>query len=223
LSLKNILAEGDNIDNTKLICQDIVTPMRKLFLTFSFFAVAPLIFLFTVVFTLYVSHKHTARTVLINRVAAPVDLEQTSIFASLPGNTTEITTEVGQMDARVELVRQFLERYNSPLEPYSQHIVDMADKYELDFRFIPAIAMQESNLCKRIPIGSHNCWGWGIYGDKITRFEDYTHAIETVTKSLATKYRNKGLTTPDEIMRMYTPSSNGSWANGVNFFMEELQ
>jgi hypothetical protein len=83
--------------------------------------------------------------------------------------------------------------------------------------------MQESNLCKHIPEGSHNCWGFGIYGDKITRFDNYFDAIDAVTKTLATKYRDKGLTEPYEIMTMYTPSSNGSWAHGVSTFMTAMQ
>jgi hypothetical protein len=99
----------------------------------------------------------------------------------------------------------------------------MADKYSLDFRLIPSIAMQESNLCKKIPAESYNCWGFGIYGSKVTKFSNYPEAIETVTRTLALKYKEKGLVTPEEIMSMYTPSSNGSWAHGVNHFMQQLQ
>ena len=80
--------------------------------------------------------------------------------------------------------------------------------------------MQESNLCKKIPDGSHNCWGYGIYGGKVTMFQDYKEGIYTVTKGLATRYKPKGLVTPEQIMTMYTPSSNGSWAFSVNHFME---
>jgi len=127
-------------------------------------------------------------------------------------------------DARVEMIRQFLARYNSPLEEYAELIVSTAEKYNLDYRLIPAIAMQESGLCRRIPQGSYNCWGFGIYGGKVTRFSSYPEAIETVTKTLANKYKEDyGLVTTEQIMSMYTPSSNGSWANGVNYFMDKLQ
>ena len=127
------------------------------------------------------------------------------------------------MDARVEMVRQFFEKYKSPLEPFAQNVVDTADKYELDFRLIPAIAMQESNLCRKIIVDSYNCWGFGIYGKKVTRFTDYPEAIETVTKTLAKNYKQNGLETAEEIMTKYTPSSNGSWADSVNYFMNLLQ
>jgi hypothetical protein len=103
--------------------------------------------------------------------------------------------------------------------------VDVADKYKLDYRLVPAIAMQESNLCKNLPgklKDSHNCWGFGVYGTKVTKFDNYNDAINTVTKTLAIQYVGKGLETPEQIMTRYTPGSNGSWANGVNHFMNVL-
>lgn len=128
-----------------------------------------------------------------------------------------------QEDARTEMVRQFFAKYKSPLEPFAKEVISSADTYNLDFRLIPAIAMQESNLCSKIPIDSHNCWGFGIYGGKVTKFENFPTAIETVTRTLARNYKAKGLETPEQIMKKYTPSSNGSWARGVNHFMEVLQ
>lgn len=155
--------------------------------------------------------------------AAYLTPSQTVTYAALPSTIETFEGEVESEDARTEIVRQFFEKHDSPLEPFAEEVVESADEYGLDFRLIPAIAMQESNLCKKIPAGSNNCWGYGIYGDKVTYFEDYIHGIETVTKTLATKYKDSGLKSPEEIMRRYTPSSNGSWAQGVNFFLDELQ
>jgi hypothetical protein len=109
------------------------------------------------------------------------------------------------------------------LEPFASNVVEQADKYGLDFRLIPSIAMQESNLCQKIIADSHNCWGFGIYGKKVTKFQSYPEAIETVTRTLAQNYVAGGLNTPETIMKKYTPSNNGSWANGVNYFMDRLQ
>ncbi len=102
-------------------------------------------------------------------------------------------------------------------------IGDMADKYSLDFRLITAIAQQESNLCRIIPPGSHNCWGWGIHSESNLGFSSYEEGIETVSQGLKENYIDEGLTTPDQIMTKYTPSSNGSWAHGVNTFMSVMQ
>ncbi len=127
-------------------------------------------------------------------------------------------------DSKVEIVRQFLVKYNSPLEPYAPDLVFAAERYDLDFRLLPAIAMQESNLCRRVPVDSHNCWGWGIYGGKVTRFNNYPEAIETISKTLSVKYREKhGLVTPHEVGRLYNPSNTNNWAGNVQMFMDQLQ
>ncbi len=143
-------------------------------------------------------------------------------YAALPPASGTLKPQIIEEDARVAVVRDFFTKYKSPLVGLENEVVSTADKYGLDYRLIPAIAMQESNLCKKIIKDSYNCWGFGIYGKKVTRFDNYKQAIDTVTKTLATKYKANGLETPDEIMKKYTPGSNGSWANGVNIFMNQL-
>ena len=192
--------------------------MRKVILLVAFSFIAPFLFLFTLIFLLTTIPKDTDQLVYAN------DKEVNAFtYAALPSSSSNFSGNIILKEGRIEMVRQFLAKYNSPLEPHAEFIVQTADNYEKDFRLIPAIAMQESNLCKKIPIDSHNCWGFGIYGGKVTRFENYPQAIETVTKTLATKYRDRGLITPEQIMSMYTPSSNGSWARSVNHFMEKMQ
>lgn len=126
-------------------------------------------------------------------------------------------------DGRVANLKSFFRKYNSPLYDYADLIVKVSDKYKFDYRLLPAIAMQESNLCRYIPEDSHNCWGWGIYGDKIIKFSSYEEAIETVAKGIKEQYIDKGYVTASKIMEKYTPSSNGSWAHGVNTFLRLLE
>lgn len=144
-------------------------------------------------------------------------------YAALPTIDSNFSAEIITTDGRVEAIRQFLASYESPLEPYAKNIVEDADKYGLNFRLLPAIAMQESGLCAKAPEDSFNCWGFGIYGGKITRFGSYPEAINTVTRTLATKYKDKGLVTPEQIVTIYTPSDDGDWSFSVNHFMQELQ
>lgn len=144
-------------------------------------------------------------------------------YAAFPTSENIFQNSIQQQDARVDMIQQYLSRYESPLAAYAPLIVSTADTYHIDFRLITAIAQQESNLCKKAPPGSNNCWGFGIYGGKIKQFASYEEAIEIVTRTLAKNYINKGLTTPEEIMTRYTPSSNGSWAFGVSQFMDQLQ
>lgn len=146
-----------------------------------------------------------------------------SVFASLPDRTPSVSSSVEAADARPQIVANYLQFYNSPLLPYANTIVETSDKYGLDFRLITAIAQQESNLCKVIPPESYNCWGWGIHSEGTLGFSSYEKGIEEVSKGLRKEYLDKGYSTVKEIMSKYTPLSNGSWANGVETFMNDMQ
>lgn len=152
------------------------------------------------------------------------DLEQISLLSAEQEKTTpELLAEFKTNDIRVANLKYFFRKYDSVLYDKSEFIVKMADTYKLDYRLIPAIAMQESNVCKYIYEGSHNCWGWGIYGNKVTRFDSYEEAIETISRGLKLYYVDKGLTTAEAIMKKYTPPSDGSWAFGVNTFLKMIE
>lgn len=150
--------------------------------------------------------------------------EENLVFAALPTFDQQMKTSLKIDDARPEIIRQYLRKYNSPLEPLSQLIVDLSDENNFDYRWMVAIAQQESNLCKRIPPDSHNCWGWGIYGDKVTRFDSYEDAIRRIAPQF-TKIFLKGdhSRDPSVVMKTYTPPSDGSWANGVSTFFGHLE
>jgi hypothetical protein len=196
---------------------------RNIFLVGVFIVLTPIVLFASLIslFSLGSSNvKAQAQTSKINANPSKIGV---SMYASLPSNVPSVSGFVTAGDARPEIVRQYLDSYNSPLAPYSEEIVKVADKYGIDFRFIPAIAQQESNLCHVIPVGSYNCWGWGITSVSSLGFDSYSDAIETVTKGLKKNYIDEGLVTPDEIMTKYTPSSNGSWANGVNEFMAAMK
>jgi len=133
------------------------------------------------------------------------------------------TAEIKPGDARAANLKAFLRKYNSDLYNHTDKIIEVSDKYGFDYRLLPAIAMQESNLCHLIPENSFNCWGWGIYGTTVTRFDSYDDAIETVGKGIKDHYIDEGLVTASAIMAKYTPSSKGSWQHGVNTFMKALE
>lgn len=141
--------------------------------------------------------------------------------------TPEIaTTVLASGDARVALVHNFLERYNSPLlseEHFAQTLVEIADEHEIDFRLLPSIAMQESTLCKAIPPNSFNCLGLGVHSRGTWHFESYEANFRAAASILKKNYIDIGLTTPEQIMTKYTPSSNGSWAASVNQWMAEMR
>jgi len=190
--------------------------MRKIFLSTSFFILTPILLFASIIFFLFLSYNSKLHASFGRNLSGVA-------FAALPSAENVLGDSIFPKDARIEIVRQFFAKYKSPLEPFASNVVEQADKYGLDFRLIPSIAMQESNLCQKIIADSHNCWGFGIYGKKVTKFQSYPEAIETVTRTLAQNYVAGGLNTPETIMKKYTPSSNGSWANSVNYFMGILQ
>lgn len=147
-------------------------------------------------------------------------------YSALPGNIGSISQSVVSADGRIATVENFLHSYNSPMSPYAQFLVETADKYGLDFRLLPAIAMQESGGGHKIPSGSYNAWGFGVYGRQSLGFASWENAIDTVARYLKKEYIDKGLVSPEAIMTKYTPPSvekGGPWAKGVSYFLEEMQ
>lgn len=151
------------------------------------------------------------------------DLNRQFFLSRAPINNEGYNAEATLIDGRVANLKAFFRKYNSPLYNYAEKIVEVSDKYKFDYRLLPAIAMQESNLCRVIPDDSYNCWGWGIYGDVVTKFDSYDEAIETVGKGIKEHYIDQGLITASTIMEKYTPASQGSWAHGVNTFLKALE
>jgi hypothetical protein len=145
------------------------------------------------------------------------------VYAALPKDSKSISGSPDVSDARVEILRSYLKKYYSPLEPYAETLVVEADNNSLDYRLLTAIAQQESNLCKKMPSETYNCWGWGIHSKGTLGFESYEEGIKTVSAGIKENYIDYGYLTIEDIMSKYTPLSNGSWANGVNEFMTEME
>lgn len=137
--------------------------------------------------------------------------------------TIKIEEKVSGDDARPVVIKKYLEKYKSPLVPYSDLIFEVSKTYGLDYYWIVAIAQQESNLCKKAPEDSHNCWGYGIHKRGTLKFDNYELAIKSYAEYLKREYFDKGLNTPELIMKKYCPSSNGSWAKGVQQFIDEME
>lgn len=162
----------------------------------------------------------------------PIIIPETPTTADLPpseGAVKGISSVVEEEDSRAVIVANFLERYNSPMEPhdeYGKKLVEIADRYNIDFRLLPAIAMQESNLCKKTPKTeegeTYNCLGFGVHSRGTLGFDSYEAGFERAAKELKANYIDIGLTTPEEIMSKYTPSST-TWDDSVNQWMAEMR
>lgn len=130
-------------------------------------------------------------------------------------------------DARIEIVTRFLDRYHSPLKPhsyYGQFFVSLADKYGFDFRLLPAIAMQESQLCKNTHSQApNNCLGFGIHSQGTLDFNSYEAGFERAAKELKANYIEEGRVLITELGQKYNGGDHQAWADAVNQFMTEMR
>jgi hypothetical protein len=197
--------------------------MKTLLLSFAWFFLAAGVIIAGAARTLYIVDPPEP---VADQTAYQDTVKISTALATSPKLTDEMVAQGEIADARVILVQNFLDRHNSPLvdEPnFAQTLVDLADKYEIDFRLLPAIAMQESNLCKVTPPDTYNCLGLGIHERGTWGFTSYAENFEAAAKILKKNYVSIGLTTPEQIMKKYTPKSDGSWASSVNQWMAEMR
>jgi len=144
------------------------------------------------------------------------------VYASQPAETPQVMGVFTTADARPIIIERYLRKHNSPLLPYADDLLLAAERYNVDYRLIVAIAQCESNLCKKSPPDSYNCWGFEN-GD--TRFLSWNQALNQVAKTLRERYLDQGLVTPEQIMPKYAPPSvekGGPWAKCVSQFMDDL-
>lgn len=192
------------------------TPKTNIWFLAAWFAASTTTLIFSILFSVYLS---TAKFIKPN-------IQSFQLYAALPETENSISDDIIFTDARAKIIEDFFKEYKSPLAQSSNTFVKVSDKYKLDWRLLPSIAMQESNGGKRVIKESYNPFGYGIYGKLVIRFKTWDESIERVGRALREDYLNQGLKTPHQIMAKYTPPSlakEGAWAKGVTSFMGELR
>jgi hypothetical protein len=194
---------------------------KRVALTLLFFTLTPVTLFASIMALVSISAKNETEPY----IAQPTAMQNIKVYTATKNSNDfpTINIQVVPDDARATIIRNYLEKENSPLAPYSDLIVEVSDKYGLDYRLLPAIAQKESGLCRVIPEGSHNCWGWGIHSKGTLMFDSYPEALETVAKGLRENYIDKGYVTAEQIMKKYAHPDSTTWANGVNFYMDQLE
>ena len=125
-----------------------------------------------------------------------------------------------ETDARLAALETVLEGYNSPMIGEARTFIDVADRYNLDWRFLPAITGIESLYGNRIAPNTYNPFGWG--GGYI-EFDSWAQAIKTVGRELSERGKRAGISTPEEWAPRYCPPNWRNWSRGVRYFMNELE
>ena len=162
-------------------------------------------------------------------LAAKTPAPSMHITASSYGTEQVLGASIVAGDARSLLLTKFLKSHDSPLTDFADYILDRADHYGIDYRFVPAIAMCESNVGKHIPShDSFNAWGVAVMTGTTSgaKFPNWLYAIDWVSRYIKEKYMDKGMTTPLTMGPVWAPPSvntGNSWANCVSFFMDQIR
>jgi len=159
---------------------------------------------------------------LIFSFISALSITRASAFERASLNAPDPRPEViaKKLDPRATILAKYLEKHNSPLQFHAQDFIDAANKYNLDWKLVAAIAGTESTFGKHIP-GGYNGWGWGVYGTQALGFQSWRDGIFTVSKGLRENYVNKGYTEPYSMNRKYAASK--AWGGHVTFFMNDIE
>lgn len=136
-------------------------------------------------------------------------------------NSVITTQEDESRKMKADAIDQYFASKEAPLEGYGMKFVIEAEKNNLDWRLLPAIAMRETTggkfTCKN-PKAPNNSFGWGSC--KIG-FDSIEASIEHIAKTISgnnekVKHYKVGMTS-EQILKKYNPDSiiPGYWKQVV--------
>lgn len=168
---------------------------------------------------------NTKRTIIVVLFALLFILSPKSVFAqSKTAGMSAMAINpitVVKVDNRAKALKAYLDQTNSPLADHAQTFVDQADKYDIDWKLVAAIAGLESGYGEHIPYQSYNAWGWGVYGTNVINFTSWDDGIETLSKGIRERYMDqRGAKNVYEIGRTY--ASSPTWAVRVESIMNRI-
>ncbi|MBI3385485.1 glucosaminidase domain-containing protein [Candidatus Gottesmanbacteria bacterium] len=126
-------------------------------------------------------------------------------------------------DTRAQRLEAYLASHDSPLTQDADFFVSEADRLNIDWKLVAAIAGVESTFGKQIPTGSYNAWGWGVFTGALdgVHFTGWRDGITQVSEGLKTNYFDKGAKTIYDVGWIYAANGN-SWGNHVQFFLDQI-
>lgn len=149
-----------------------------------------------------------------------------SIFSAKPHILGLSTVNIEGSDSKAARLNRVFEKYNCPLQGYGHVFVREADNYDIPYWLVASIAFQESTCGKNAPVvngaSSNNFYGWGVWGGQVKTFNSIEDGVAVVSKYMSENFYSRGVTDLCEIMKTYTPPSNGSWCEGIAHFRDEI-
>lgn len=123
-----------------------------------------------------------------------------------------------KFDQKVENIERYMFARNAPLGHEAEFMVIMANKFNLDYRLLPAISIIESSGGLHL-YRKYNAWGWG--GAEGFTFENWEHSIYVVSRGMAGYYA-MGLDTPIKMAPRYNPHTPEEWGPKVEMVMNRI-
>lgn len=128
-----------------------------------------------------------------------------------------VVSIVAKKDDRAAKLERYFQAKGSPFVGQSEGFIAIADKYDIDWTLLPAIAYLESQLGKQVPAFSYNPYGWN---NGRMKFKSWIEATETVAQGIRTRYAPTGDVTAYRIGKMYAESP--TWAVRVTKYQAEI-
>jgi len=138
-----------------------------------------------------------------------------SITANVEAVTSEVsvitTQENEARKAKADAIDDYFASKNAPLSGYGMKFVTEAEKNDIDWRLLPAIAMRETTggkfACKS-PNAPYNSFGWHSCKKGFSSIDE---SIEYISKTLGGNNENaphyKSEMTSEQILKKYNPDS----------------
>lgn len=144
-------------------------------------------------------------------------------WPAVAGTSATPSFALATVDTRANQLKSFLDAYDSPLSAEAGFVIAEADRLNLDWKLVAAIAGTESTFGKHVPANSYNAWGWAIFtGEQDGKhFTSWKDGITTVSEGLRYNYIDKGAKTIEQIGRIYAASPR--WAGNVHFFINAIE
>lgn len=144
----------------------------------------------------------------VSPIPSPAVVLNQDVVTEAPVITTQ---EANDIKERAEKIDALLAKYNSPLEGYGKKFVEEADKNEIDYRLVVAIAGQESTFARHACKKVKNSF-LGYNGCK-RDFKSVDEAIEVVSASLGgnddnTDHHYAGKTTIEKLKKYNSVNPN---------------
>lgn len=125
------------------------------------------------------------------------------------GKIQYLLAEADINQSKIEVVsekyQQKNEKYTMTLRQLEQagYIDALCTKHNMSKKWFDRISLVESSYGKHIPNGSYNAWGWGIYGDKVTKLgSNWYESSERFIKQFVKRY---GTNPSKRAMQRYCP------------------